>query len=167
MRASCPLSPVRLGGPCQGMWRRPDPVMMLEYWHNEEATRDKYANDWLLTGDLGTCDEEGYFWFQGRADDVITSGGYRIGPSEIEDVLVRHPAVILAAAIGVPDPVRTESIKAFVIVKDGFPAGPRLAEDIRGFVREHLAKHEVPREIEFVEALPMTNTGKIQRRKLR
>jgi acetyl-CoA synthetase len=147
--------------------RRPDPVMMLEYWHNAEATRDKYAGDWLITGDLGVCDEEGYFWFQGRADDVITSGGYRIGPAEIEDALVRHPAVVMAAAIGVPDPVRTESIKAFVIVKDGFPAGPQLAEEIRRFVREHLAKHEVPREIEFVEALPMTNTGKIQRRKLR
>jgi len=80
---------------------------------------------------------------------------------------VRHPAVVIAAAIGVPDPVRTESIKAFVIVKDGFPAGPQLAEDIRNFAREHLAKHEVPREIEFVETLPMTNTGKIQRRKLR
>jgi acetyl-CoA synthetase len=92
--------------------RRPDPVMMLEYWHNAEATRDKYAGDWLITGDLGVCDEEGYFWFQGRADDVITSGGYRIGPAEIEDALVRHPAVVIAAAIGVPDPVRTESIKA-------------------------------------------------------
>jgi acetyl-CoA synthetase len=148
-------------------FRRPDPVMMLEYWHNEEATRDKYANDWLLTGDLGTCDEEGYFWFQGRADDVITSGGYRIGPAEIEDALVRHPAVVMAAAIGVPDPTRTESIKAFVIVKDGTERSHELSEEIRSFVREHLAKHEVPREIEFVDALPMTTTGKIQRRKLR
>jgi acetyl-CoA synthetase len=147
--------------------RRPDPVMMLEYWHNEEATRDKYANDWLLTGDLGTCDEDGYFWFQGRADDVITSGGYRIGPAEIEDALVRHPAIVMAAAIGVPDPVRTETIKAFVIVKDNVERSDELAEEIRGFVREHLAKHEVPRAIEFVDALPMTTTGKIQRRKLR
>jgi acetyl-CoA synthetase len=147
--------------------RRPDPVMMLEYWHNAEATRDKYAGDWLITGDLGACDEEGYFWFQGRADDVITSGGYRIGPAEIEDALARHPAVVMAAAVGVPDPVRTESIKAFVIVKEGFATGPQLAEDIRGFVREHLAKHEVPRDIEFVDALPMTTTGKIQRKKLR
>jgi acetyl-CoA synthetase len=147
--------------------QRPDPVMMLEYWHNEEATRDKYASDWLITGDLGTCDEDGYFWFQGRADDVITSGGYRIGPAEIEDALVRHPAVLMAAAVGVPDPVRTESIKAFVIVKDGFRRGPELAEEIRSFVREHLAKHEVPREIEFVDALPMTTTGKIQHRTLR
>jgi acetyl-CoA synthetase len=75
--------------------RRPDPVMMLEYWHNADATRDKYAGDWLITGDLGVCDGDGYFWFQGRADDVITSGGYRIGPGEIEDALVRHPAVVL------------------------------------------------------------------------
>jgi acetyl-CoA synthetase len=147
--------------------RRPDPVMMLEYWRNPEATRDKYAGDWLITGDLGACDEEGYFWFQGRADDVITSGGYRIGPAEIEDALVRHPAVVMAAAVGVPDPVRTESIKAFVIVKEGFATGPQLADDIRGFAREHLAKHEVPRDIEFVDALPMTTTGKIQRKKLR
>jgi acetyl-CoA synthetase len=141
--------------------------MMLEYWRNEEATREKYANDWLLTGDLGTCDDDGYFWFQGRADDVITSGGYRIGPAEIEDALVRHPAVVMAAAIGVPDATRTESIKAFVIVKEGTPWSQRLAEEIRSFVREHLARHEVPREIEFVDALPMTTTGKIQRRKLR
>ena len=147
--------------------RRPDPVMMLEYWRNQEATRDKYANDWLITGDLGTCDEDGYFWFEARADDVITSGGYRIGPAEIEDALVRHPAVVLAAAIGVPDPVRTESIKAFVILKQGFSPSVQLAEDIRTCVREHLAKHEVPRDIEFIDALPMTTTGKIQRRKLR
>jgi acetyl-CoA synthetase len=84
--------------------QRPNPVMMLEYWHNAEATRDKYAGDWLITGDLGVCDEEGYFWFQGRADDVITSGGYRIGPAEIEDALVRHPAVVIAAASGCPIP---------------------------------------------------------------
>lgn len=147
--------------------RRPDPVMMLEYWQNQEATRDKYANDWLLTGDLGMCDEDGYFWFQGRADDVITSSGYRIGPAEIEDALVRHSAVVMAAVIGVPDPVRTESIKAFVILKDGFSGSDLLAQQIRNFVREHLAKHEVPRDIEFVDALPMTTTGKIQRRKLR
>jgi acetyl-CoA synthetase len=148
-------------------FRRPDPVMMLEYWNNEEATRDKYANDWLLTGDLAVCDEDGYFWFQGRADDVITSGGYRIGPAEIEDALARHPAVVMAAAIGVPDPVRTESIKAFVILKEGVQRTSELAEQIRSFVRDHLAKHEVPRDIEFVDALPMTTTGKIQRKKLR
>ena len=147
--------------------RCPDPVMMLEYWQNPQATRDKYADGWLITGDLGICDEDGYFWFQGRADDVITSGGYRIGPSEIEDALARHPAVVMAAAIGVPDPVRTESIKAFVVLKQGFSESKELVGEIREFVREHLAKHEVPRDIEFVDALPMTTTGKIMRRQLR
>jgi acetyl-CoA synthetase len=141
--------------------------MMLEYWGNPEATRDKYADGWLITGDLGVRDDDGYFWFQGRADDVITSGGYRIGPSEIEDALVRHPAVVMAAAIGVPDPVRTESIKAFVVLKDGFWGSPQLVDEIRTFVRDHLAKHEVPRDVEFVAALPMTTTGKIMRRQLR
>ena len=148
-------------------FRSPNPVMMLEYWLNPEATCDKYVNGWLITGDLGMCDEDGYFWFQGRADDVITSGGYRIGPSEIEDAVARHPAVVMAAAIGVPDPVRTESIKAFVVLKEGFRGSPELVDEIRSFVREHLAKHEVPRDVEFVDALPMTTTGKILRRELR
>jgi acetyl-CoA synthetase len=132
-----------------------------------EATRDKYANGWLITGDLGTCDEDGYFWFEGRADDIITSGGYRIGPSEIEDALSRHPAVVMAAVIGVPDPVRTESIKAFVVLKGGFSGSSQLVDEIRNFVRDHLARHEVPRDVEFVTALPMTTTGKIMRRELR
>jgi acetyl-CoA synthetase len=148
-------------------FRSPDPVMMLEYWRNPDATRDKYGNGWLITGDLGVCDEDGYFWFQGRADDVITSGGYRIGPSEIEDALVRHHAVVMAAVIGVPDRVRTESIKAFVVLKEGFRSSPELVDEIRNFVREHLARHEVPRDVEFVDALPMTTTGKILRRILR
>jgi acetyl-CoA synthetase len=147
--------------------RSPDPVMMLEYWRNPEATRDKYAGGWLITGDLAACDTDGYFWFQGRADDIITSGGYRIGPTEIEDALSRHPAVVMAAAIGVPDPVRTESIKAFVVLRHGFSESPQLVAEIRDFVRERLAKHEVPRDIEFVAALPMTATGKILRRELR
>ena len=148
-------------------FRSPDPVMMLEYWQNPEATRNKYADGWLITGDLAQCDEDGYFWFHGRADDVITSAGYRIGPSEIEDALARHPAVVMAAAVGVPDPVRTESIKAFVILKEGISPSPALVEEVRNFVREHLARHEVPRDIEFVATLPMTTTGKILRRELR
>jgi acetyl-CoA synthetase len=148
-------------------FRSPDPVMMLEYWQSPEATRNKYADGWLITGDLAQCDEDGYFWFHGRADDVITSAGYRIGPSEIEDALARHPAVVMAAAVGVPDPVRTESIKAFVILKEGMSPSPALVEEVRNFVREHLAKHEVPRDIEFVATLPMTTTGKILRRELR
>jgi acetyl-CoA synthetase len=148
-------------------FRGPDPVMMLEYWQNPEATRNKYADGWLITGDLAQCDEDGYFWFHGRADDIISSAGYRIGPSEIEDALARHPAVVMAAAVGVPDPVRTESIKAFVILKEGTSPSPALIEEVRNFVREHLAKHEVPRDIEFVATLPMTTTGKILRRVLR
>src|ERR1700723_1082545 len=148
-------------------FRSPDPVMMLEYWQNPEATRNKYADGWLITGDLASCDDDGYFWFHGRADDIISSAGYRIGPSEIEDALARHPAVVMAAAVGVPDPVRTESIKAFVILKEGVQRTSELAEQIRDFVREHLAKHEVPRDIEFVATLPMTTTGKILRRELR
>ena len=148
-------------------FRSPDPVMMLEYWRNPEATRSKFADGWLITGDLAQCDDDGYFWFNGRADDVITSAGYRIGPSEIEDALTRHAAVVMAAAIGVPDPIRTEAIKAFVVLRDGISPTQALVENIRNFVRDHLARHEVPRDIEFVPALPMTTTGKILRRELR
>ena len=148
-------------------FRRPDPVMMLEYWRNPKATAEKYVGDWLMTGDLGHCDEQGYFWFHGRADDVITSAGYRIGPGEIEDALLRHPAVGMAAVIGVPDPVRTESIKAFLVLRQGVAPSEQLGEEIRESVRTRLARHEYPREIEFVETLPMTTTGKIMRRELR
>jgi len=148
-------------------FRRPDPVMMLEYWQNPEATRDKYVGDWLLTGDLATRDEDGYFWFVGRADDVITSAGFRIGPGEIEDCLIKHPAVLMAAAIGVPDPIRTEVIKAFIIPRNAGDAGPDLEADIRDFVRTKLARHAYPRQIEFVDSLPTTVTGKVMRRVLR
>ena len=147
--------------------RAPDPVMMLQYWKNPKATQEKYIGDWLITGDLGSTDEDGYFWFQGRSDDIITSSGYRIGPTEIEDVLTRHPAVVMAAAVGVPDPVRTESIKAFLVLRKEFQGSDALVEEIRAFVRERLAKHEVPRDIAFVDALPMTTTGKVLRRELR
>ena len=112
-------------------------------------------------------DEDGYFWFEGRADDVITSSGYRIGPSEIEDALLKHPAVRMAAVIGIPDPVRTEVIKAFIILSAGIVPDDALIETLKESVRTRLAKHEVPRHIEFVEALPMTTTGKIMRRELR
>jgi acetyl-CoA synthetase len=149
-----------------------DPVMFLEYWHNPDATAAKFAGDWLLTGDMGRRDIDGYFWFEGRADDVITSGAYRIGPGEIEDCLLRHEAVALAAVIGVPDPVRTESIKAFVVLKPG--RGPKdekaeidLMHSIRNHVKTRMAQYAYPREIEFVLELPMTATGKIMRKNLR
>ena len=147
--------------------RRPDPVIMLEYWRDREATAAKYAGDWLRTGDLGRRDDEGYFWFKGRADDVITTSGYRVGPGEIEDSLIRHPAVALAAVIGVPDPVRTEIIKAFIVPSAGAAVSAALADEFRQWVRTRLAAHEYPREIEFVDQLPTTATGKIMRRLLR
>ena len=131
------------------------------------GSKEKFIGDWLITGDLGHMDEEGYFWFHGRADDVITSSGYRIGPSEIEDALIKHKAVQIAAAIGVPDQVRTEIIKAFIILSDGYEGNEELKEELKNFVRQKLAKHEVPKEIEFVKSLPMTTTGKIMRKELR
>jgi acetyl-CoA synthetase len=148
-------------------FKSPDPVMMLEYWNNPEATRKKYAGDWLITGDLATRDPEGFFWFVGRGDDVITSAGYRIGPGEIEDAIGRHPAVSLAAAIGVPDPERTESIRAYIVLAPGHVASDALADEIRASVRDRLSKHEYPREIRFIDKLPMTTTGKVVRRELR
>ena len=147
--------------------RRPDPVMFLGYWNNPQATHDKFVGDWLITGDLGRRDEDGYFWYQGRADDVITSAGYRIGPAEIEDCLMRHPAVAMAAAIGVPDPLRTEAIKAFVVLKPQTVGDEALVRSIQEHVRTRLAAHEYPREVEFVDTLPLTATGKIMRRELR
>lgn len=147
--------------------KRPDPVMFLEYWQRPEATKDKFIGDWMLTGDQGIKDEEGYFSFVGRDDDVITSAGYRIGPGEIEDCLIRHPAVALAAVVGKPDPLRTEIVKAFVQLKPGQEASPALATEIQNFVKTKLAAHEYPREIAFVDAMPMTTTGKVIRRMLR
>ncbi len=147
--------------------RRPDPVMFLEYWRNPEATRDKFRGDWLLTGDNGSRDADGYFRFLGRDDDVITSAGYRIGPGEIEDSLLKHPAVAMAAAVGIPDPLRTQRVKAFIVLGEGQVPSPELAREIQDYVKTRLAAHEYPREIAFVESLPMTATGKIIRRQLR
>ena len=147
--------------------KRPHPVMLLEYLNKPDATREKFIDDWLITGDLGHMDEDGYFWFHGRGDDVITSSGYRIGPGEIEDALIKHDAVQMVAVIGVPDPVRTEIIKAFIIPVASVKADEGLAEELRDFVRTRLARHEVPKLIEFVDSLPMTTTGKIMRRELR
>ncbi len=111
--------------------RRPDPVMFLEYWQQPEATRAKFVGDWMTTGDQGIRDRDGYIRFVGRDDDVIISAGYRIGPTEIEDCLIGHRAVALAAAVGKPDPVRTEIVKAYVVLKPGFSPSERLAEEIK------------------------------------
>jgi acetyl-CoA synthetase len=160
-------NPVKEGVVGEIAVKRPDPVMFLEYWQNPEATRKKYIGDWLLTGDLAKKDEDGYFWFNGRTDDVITSAGYRIGPAEIEDCLMKHPAVAMVAVVGSPDEVRTEIVKAFVVPKAEVTPGPDVAEDIKTFVKMRLAAHEYPREVEFVSELPMTATGKIMRKELK
>jgi acetyl-CoA synthetase len=147
--------------------KRPDPVMFLEYWGKPDATRDKFIGDWMTTGDQGVIDAEGYVQFIGRDDDVITSAGYRIGPTEIEDCLIRHPAVALAAVVGKPDPVRTEIVKAFIVLKSGQAPSDALAADIKDFVKTRLSAHEYPREVAFIEQMPMTTTGKVIRRLLR
>ena len=147
--------------------RRPDPVMFLEYWGSRDATRAKFVGDWMTTGDQGILDDAGYFHFVGRNDDVITSAGYRIGPTEIEDCLIRHPAVALAAVVGKPDVMRTEIVKAFIVPKPGHAASEALAADIQAFVKARLSAHEYPREVAFLEEMPMTTTGKVIRRLLR
>jgi acetyl-CoA synthetase len=147
--------------------RRPDPVMFLGYWNNPAATAAKFAGDWLLTGDQGEMDAEGWVRFIGRDDDIITSAGYRIGPGEIEDCLLRHPAVAMAAVVGLPDPLRTERVTAVVVPAPGVLADAALAADIQAWVRTRLAAHAYPREVRFAATLPMTATGKVMRRDLR
>ena len=147
--------------------RRPDPVMFLGYWQNDQATREKFRGDWMLTGDQAVEDEDGYITFFGRDDDIITSSGFRIGPGEIEDCIAGHPAVALAAVVGKPDRVRTQIVKAYVVVRPGITAGNALAAEIGDWVRARLSAHEYPREVAFVDSLPMTTTGKIVRRELR
>ncbi|WP_099867958.1 AMP-binding protein [Pararhizobium haloflavum] len=158
---------VPAGKPGQIAIARPDPVMFLTYWQNEAATQSKFIGDWMTTGDAGVMDEEGYVAFFGRDDDVITSSGYRIGPGEIEDCLHAHPAVQIAAAVGKPDPVRTEKVKVYVVLRPGIGASPELAEELRLWVKTRLSAHEYPREVAFVDALPLTTTGKVIRRELR
>ena len=147
--------------------RRPNPVMFLSYWNRPEATMSKFMGDWLLTGDRARRDSDGYVFFLGRDDDVISSAGYRIGPVEIEDSLLRHPAVANAAAVGKPDFLRGEIVKAFIVLKPGFSPSPDLAQDIQSQVKTRLSAHEYPREIEFAAELPLTTSGKIIRRLLR
>lgn len=146
---------------------RPDPVMFLQYWNNIEATRDKFIGDWLLTGDVGTMDDDGYIHFVGRNDDVITSAGYRIGPGEIEDSILQHPAVKMAAVVGAPDSQRTEIVVAVVVLHESHQPDDALKREIQEHVKVRLAAHEYPREIYFVDELPMTTTGKVIRRELR
>ncbi|NLH82432.1 MAG: AMP-binding protein, partial [Phyllobacteriaceae bacterium] len=156
--------PVRPGDTGQIAVLRPDPVMFLGYWNQPRATAAKFLGDWMITGDQGIVDDDGYVFFVGRDDDLITSSGYRIGPAEIEDCLVGHPAVALAAVVGKPDPLRTEIVKAYVKLVEGGSESDDLAAEIRSHVRTRLSAHEYPREIEFVEEIPLTTTGKVIRR---
>lgn len=146
---------------------RDDPVMVSGYWKNEEATREKYIGKWWSTGDMGYKDDDGYIWFVGRKDDVISSAGYRIGPGEIEDCLIKHPAIAQVAVIGVPDKLRGEAVKAFVVLKSGEIASDELTQDIQDSVRKRLAAYEYPRSIEYIDELPLTTTGKVRRNELR
>ncbi len=158
---------------------RPDPIFFLGYWKNEASTRAKFTGDWCRTGDLAVRDADGYLWYQGRSDDVFKAAGYRIGPGEIENCLVKHPAVINAAVVPKPDPERGALVKAYVVIAPDFIAAcagntgataqlhAKLTVELQVHVKGLLAPYEYPKEIEFVEALPMTTTGKVQRRVLR
>jgi acetyl-CoA synthetase len=149
----------------------PDPVFFLGYWRNPRATAAKFtggtADSWCRTGDTAVMDADGYLWYQGRSDDVFKAAGYRIGPSEVENCLVRHPAVANAAVVPKPDAERGAVVKAYVVLAPGFEAGDALVAELQQHVRGRLAPYEYPKEIEFIAALPMTTTGKVQRRVLR
>lgn len=146
--------------------KRGSASMMLEYWKRPEATAEKFRGDWMLTGDRGIWEGD-FLRFVGREDDVITSAGYRIGPAEIEDCLLRHPAVATVGVVGKPDDMRTEIVKAYVVLKDGVAPSEALAGSLQDFVKERLASYSYPREIAFLDALPMTVTGKVIRKELK
>jgi acetyl-CoA synthetase len=147
--------------------RNDDPVFFREYWGDPQGTREKFIGEWGLTGDLAEQDADGYLWFKGRADDVIISAGHRIGPTEIEEALLRHPAVALAAVVASPDALRGHVVKAFIRPAPGVVPSEELSRQIQDFVKERLARHEYPREIEYLDEFPLTTTGKIRRLELR
>jgi len=149
-------------------WNPKRPVgLFKEYWRDPDATAASFRGDWYYTGDLASADEDGYLWFVGRADDVITSSAYRIGPFEVESAIVEHGAVAEAAVVGKPDRLRGEIVKAFIALKPGFEPSEDLARDIREHVKRVTAPYKYPREIEFVSELPKTVSGKIRRVELR
>ena len=140
---------------------------MRTVWQNEEKYKTYFLNDWYISGDKAKVDENGYYWFIGRADDVIKTSGERVGPFEVESALVEHPSVVEAGVIGKPDVVRGEIIKAFVVLKPGVEGTDELKTELGEFVKKHLAGHAYPREIEFIDKLPKTRSGKIMRRILK
>jgi acetyl-CoA synthetase len=173
-----PVRPGWMGRPCPGhdvtviddeiaVRADDDPVVFLGYWNKPDATAEKVKDGWLRTGDIGEIDAHGSLRFIGRADDIISSGGYRIGPGEIEASLVKHPAVAMAAVVGIADPLRGQAVKAFVVLANNFEPSRTLAAELQTFVKTRLAAYEYPREIEFIRELPMTTTGKVRRAVLR
>jgi acetyl-CoA synthetase len=159
--------PVPAGTVGQIAARRDDPTLFIAYWGQPERTASMFLGDWVLTGDYARVDEEGYFWYEGRRDDLIKSAGYRIGPAEVEDCLVSHPAVEEAAVVGVPDADRGQVVMAYVRLRQGQTGSQELADELRSHVKRNLALYKYPRLIEFVDAFPLTSTGKISRKDLR
>jgi acetyl-CoA synthetase len=149
------------------MWPSAEGYYSLGYWEDDARTREMTRGGWWTIGDLARRDADGYFWFEGRADDVIKSAGYRIGPFEVESALLRHPGVAEAAVVGKPDALRGQIVKAFVVLRPGVAGSPGLAEALVETVKQHVGRHQAPREVEFVARLPKTETGKIQRFVLR
>ena len=139
----------------------------VKYWNDDAATRALDRGGWICTGDLARRDGDGYFWFEGRSDDIIKSSGYRIGPFEIESTVLKHGAAAEVAVVGVPDPVRGQAVKAFVVTRPGIDPSQQLAEEIMEFTRARCGRYQSPREIQFLESLPKTHSGKIQRFLLR
>jgi acetyl-CoA synthetase len=162
-------NPVPPGDIGQMAVQRPDPIMFLGYWKNPEATEKRFIGDWCMTGDNVRQDEDGYFWFSGREDDMIKSSGYRIGPDEVENCLTKHPAVYTAGVIGSPDEIRGQIVKAYIVPVRGINwKDPSLKEDIQQHVKKYLTAYAYPREIEFVQqSLPLSITGKVVRKELR
>jgi acetyl-CoA synthetase len=146
---------------------RSNPHYPIGYWNRPEDTEETFGGEWFHTKDAAERDGDGYFWYAGRADDVIISAGYRIGPFEVESACIEHPAVREAAAIASPDEKRGHVVKAFLVLGEGYPPSDELASEIQGFVRQHLSAYAYPRKVEFVDDLPKTLTGKIRRIELR
>ena len=146
--------------------RRGDPTQMIEYWGNPAATAGQYRNGWIMTGDQGTVDADGYVRFLGRDDDMISSAGYRIGPAEVEESLVRHPRVAEVAVIPSPDPIRGQIVKAAVVLADGYTGSDELTAELQAQVKTQLAAYKYPRIVQYVDGLPKTTTGKLNRKLL-
>jgi acetyl-CoA synthetase len=145
----------------------PWPAMFRNYWNNKETYDKKFVDGWYITGDRASIDDDGYFWFVGRDDDVINTAGHLVGPFEIESALLEHPAVAESAAIGKPDQINMEVVKAFISLKPGFEPSKMLELEIMNFIRKKLSALAMPQEIEFIDKLPKTRSGKIMRRVLR